>query len=246
MTYKNDATKELHEADDTPLTAAQVGKRMPAAPSDPTTVMKGLYDDGYVDRVGEGKRGDPYRYELTAKGEAAANDLLNGDDDPPEDAGLGALFDSEAPDDPDEDDVDDPNPGTNPDTKPPRDPVEERFADVERYVDGVEARLSEVEDAVGSNNVAREDIKHRLRQIEDRFEDADRVVAFDTDKEFVECVLMVAQSDHGGASKKRAVISSLLGIEDRESKGLLSRVFEKAAEQSTDDTADHTEGGASE
>jgi len=103
---------------------------------------------------------------------------------------------------------------------PPEDAVEERFADVERYVDGVEARLSDVEA---------------------RFEDADRVVAFDTDKEFVECVLMVAQSDHGGASKKRAVISSLLGIEARESKGLVSRVFEQAAKQSSEDT-DDTDG----
>lgn len=232
MTYKEDATVALYEADDTPLTANEVGKRMPASPTDTSTVMKGLYDDGFVDREGSGNPGDPYRYELTGKGEAAARDLANGDE-VPEDAGLNALFDDEPVDDDDEDD------------EPPRDPTEERIADVERYVDGVESRLSSVEDAVGSNNVAREDVKHRLRELEDAVDGGDHVVTFD-DKEFVETVLMVAQSDYGGSTKKRHVISTLLGVEDAEEKGLLSRALSAAAKTSTDDMAEDDRGATDE
>lgn len=100
-TYKEDAIVGLFEADDDTLTSAEVGNHMPAAPTDPSTVMKRLHDDGYVDREGDGVRGDPYRYTLTGKGEAAAKDLID-DVDVDEDTGLDALFDAE--DDFDDDD----------------------------------------------------------------------------------------------------------------------------------------------
>lgn len=100
LSNKDDALVVLLKADDEPLSASDIRSRMVSSPKDMTMNMKRLLDDGYVDRVGEGVRGDPYRYELTGKGEAAANDLQVGDGDPPEDAGLGQLFDSEAPDGP--------------------------------------------------------------------------------------------------------------------------------------------------
>jgi len=190
MTYKEDAIVALYEADDTPLTSSELYERVPNGPADMSTVTKHLHDDGFADRKGEGKRGDPYRYELTGKGEAAAKDLVG--DDPDGDTGLSALgFGDDKADD-----------------EATRDPHEKRIADVEN-------RLSSVEDAIG---------------------DADRVVAFD-DTVFVETVLMVASSSHGSASKRRHVLSTLLGVEDADDKGLITRALEQASKP-TDDTAE--------
>ena len=90
--YKADALQAVFDADE-PLTSREVGRRMVASPSDTSTVMKDLYDGDMVDRTGEGKRGDPYRYELTGKGEAYARDLVG--DEPNGPTGLDALFAAE-------------------------------------------------------------------------------------------------------------------------------------------------------
>lgn len=205
MTYKDDALVALYEADDTPIPPSEVGNRMPATPTDLSMTLKRLFDDGFVDRHGEGKRGDPYRYELTGKGEAAAKDLSNGDE-PPEDAGLNALF------------------GDEDDEEPPRDPTEERIADVERYVDGVDSRLQSLEDAFGEANVEREDARHRLRAIEDALSGADNVVAL-SDDDLVDAVYLIANAECDGASyqKRTQLIAGLIGA-DAESDGLFAQL----------------------
>lgn len=236
-TYKGDALLVVDDADD-PIPGKEVSARMKPSPTDISMTLKRLYDDDYVGREGEGVSGDPYRYTTTGKGEAAAKDLRT-DEDEPENAGLSALGfgDDEKPS----------NAGVDTTARDDAaealrrtDEVAEQIADAERYVDGVEERLSSVEDAVGSNNVALEDFKSRLEDVEDAVGGADHVVAFD-DKEFVETVLMVAQSNYGGSAKKRHALSTLLGVEDAEQKGLLSRALSAAtdskADQSTEDDA---------
>jgi len=96
-TYKADALITLHDADegDLPMTSSEVGRRVVTRPSDQTAVMSNLYEENYVIRKGEGVRGDPYRYELTPKGQAAATDLS--DDGDNGDAGIDALFGDEDP-----------------------------------------------------------------------------------------------------------------------------------------------------
>lgn len=220
MTYKEDAIVVLYEADE-PLTSREVGRRMANIPTDTSTVLKRLHDEDFADREGEGKRGDPYRHTLTGKGEAAAKDLT--DDGDNGDAGLAALGFGDEPDE---------------DTE-----VEPDVADhlIDAKVDGVEDRVSSLEDVVGQANVEREDVKHRLRELEAAVDGADHVVAFD-DKEFVETILMVAQSEYGGVTKKRHVLSTLLGVEDAEEKSLLSRALSAAANKTNDDaTEDDTD-----
>ena len=122
----------------------------------------------------------------------------------------------------------------------PRDPYLERLADVERAVDGIGERIGGLEDVVGQANVEREDARSRLRRIEDAVEGADTVVGFD-DEEFVELVLMVAQSDYGGSGKKKRMLSTVLGVDPDDGR-LFSRVLKAAGD--TEDAADNddTEG----
>lgn len=191
-TYKADALVTLWEHD-VPLTSSEVKKK--GDTGDVTQQLRELYDDGYVERDGVGKRGSPYEYTLTGKGEAAARDLANGDEDPPEDAGLGALFD-----DP-ENDVDEPDEDTEvePDAADHLvdakvDATEERIADVERYVDGVD---------------------DRLRRLEESLSGADNVVAI-SDDDLVDAVYLIANADCAGASygKKTELIAGLIGADE--------------------------------
>lgn len=113
------------------------------------------------------------------------------------------------------------------------DDVAEAIDDLRFRLDTVEEGLHDLEDVFGNANIEREDARYRLRQIEDAIGDADHVVGFG-DREFVECLIMVSQSNYGSTKKKRHVVSTLLGIEDREDKGLLSRALASGGD--SDDT----------
>ena len=221
--YKADALRVVFDADE-PLTSREVGRRMVASPADTSTVMKDLYDDGYVDREGEGKRGDAYRYTTTSKGDAAANDLRNGDEEP-ENAGISALFDD----------------------GPTEAVGEERVADVERYVDGVDDRLQDVEKAIGDLQDAvgatvpkhiREDVDAvygRLNGIEKSIEGLSTAESAGlSDEDRVEAAYYIANSERGGARTKKRLIGSLMGVDvDEERRSL--------AKQSDEDTADDSQ-----
>lgn len=207
-TQKANALRVIANAGD-PLTATQVANMMESDPADPTMTLKRLYDDEYVARDGDGGPGDAYKYTVTTKGDAAARDLsVRASDDPSDDqpseppSGLDVLF-------PDDDKT-----HAAPD-------VADRLEDLKRTVDAFGERIDALEDVAGSNNVAREDIKHRLRQIEarvDEYEDADRLVAL-SGEDVVRLVDMVAQSDARSGRKRRDMVAKILGYptEDRPS-----------------------------
>jgi len=139
------------EATDELLDASEIADRVDRKQRTVSAALSSLTDDGYLDRQGEGGRNDPYRYALSGKGEAVVRS--NGDE-PDGPSGLECLFDSAG----DEDAAQE--------AENARD-EEDDAADPER-VEELEERLRAVEDAVGSNNVAREDLNARLEQVEHR------------------------------------------------------------------------------
>lgn len=238
-TRKADALRVLVDDDvDGGITAAEVGTRMDPVPSDATMIMKRLYDDEYVARNGKGHRGDPYRYEPTPKGVRTVEEF---DDDQPEDPTLEDAAKRDAVDHEGEYDEDEPS-GLDvlfpDDDETHADPdVVDRLEDLKRTVDAFGERIAALEDVAGSNNVAREDIKHRLRQIEDRvdeYEDADRLVAFDKG-EVVRLVDMVAQSDARSGRKRREMIATILGYSSEDPPSTLSKATSDDAETTDTD-----------
>jgi DNA-binding transcriptional ArsR family regulator len=140
------------EAADEPLHSSEITARVDQKRRAVSASLSNLNDDGYLDRQGEGGHDDPYRYDLSGKGEAVVRS--NGDE-PDGPSGLECLFNSAG----DEEDA-------AREAEDARD-EEDDEADPER-VEELEERLRGVEDAVGSNNVAREDLNARLEQVEHR------------------------------------------------------------------------------
>jgi DNA-binding MarR family transcriptional regulator len=143
---------EVVETADEPLDASEIADRVDRKTNTVSAALSSLNDDGYLNRQGEGVSNNPYRYTLSGKGEAVVRS--NGDE-PDGPSGLECLFDSAGDDEDAAQEAED-----------TRD-EEDDAADPLR-VEALEERLRAVEDAVGSNNVAREDLNYRLGQVERR------------------------------------------------------------------------------